>query len=46
MLAYFEIESFLWLFVVFMSNSRIKINGEEKTEYSDYNELISKILIY
>lgn len=46
MLAYFEIENFLWLFVVFMSNSRIKINGEEKTEYSDYDELISKILIY
>lgn len=47
MLAYFEVEGFLWLFVVvFMSNSRIKINGEERTEYSDYDELISKIPTY
>lgn len=29
-----------------MSNSRIKINEEEKSEYSGYDELISKILIY
>lgn len=47
MLAYFEVEGFLWIFVaMFMCNSRIKINGEEKIEYSDYDELISKILIY